>query len=94
MEQRHLTDEQFDALWQEAGARARGERLAAGYPAWRRRQRHATAVAAMLALLAGVAVPMLAQPADMPVYGSVYCNRADIPDSQWTNLAADMLLEA
>lgn len=94
MEHRQLTDNEFEQLWQVAGARSRGQRLAGEYPAWRRQQRRTVVVAATLAMMAGVAIPLFSPTATDPAYLGVCCNHSGIADSQWTHLAEAMLLEA
>lgn len=94
MEHRKLTDNEFEQLWQEAGARSQGQRLAGEYPAWRQQQRRTLVVAATLAVMAGVAIPLFAPNATDPAYLDVCCNHSGIADNQWANLAEAMLLEA
>lgn len=94
MEHRQLTDNEFEQLWQEAGARSQGQRLAKEYPAWRQQQRRTVVVAATLAIMAGVAIPLFSPTATEPDYLGVCCNHSGIADSQWANLAETLLLEA
>lgn len=93
MEHTRLTDNEFEQLWQEAGARGQGQRLAKEYPAWRQQWRHTMSVAASLVVLVGVAVPLLSQPVTSPEYLGVCCNQSGIDDAQWASLATDLLME-
>ena len=86
MEQRRLTDNEFDQLWQEASARSQGLRLSEGYG-------RTLGTLAMLTVVAAVALPLLGSPRS-DVYEHVYCNRIGVADSQWVTLAEDLLLEA
>ena len=92
-----MNEEQFDRLWSEAEAEGLGRRLATEYPAWRQRQRRVGGVVAMLLVTVGLAVPMLTGggPAiESPDgYAAAYCNRADISDQYWVDMASDLLLE-
>ena len=92
MEQRRLTDNEFEQLWQEASARSQGLRLSEGYGQWRRNQRRTLGTLAMLVVL--VAVPLLTGSPQSDVYENVYCNRVGMADSQWVTLAEDLLMDA
>ena len=92
MEQRHLTDNEFELLWQEASARGAGKRLAGEYPAWRRARRRTLGVLAMLVVVVAVAVPWLTYQPSHDEYVCVYCNRPNTTDAQWASLASEMLL--
>lgn len=93
MEQRRLTDNEFDQLWQEASARSQGLRLSEGYGQWQRNRRRTLGTLATLTVVAAVALPLLGSPRS-DVYEHVYCNRIGVADSQWVTLAEDLLLEA
>ena len=94
MEQRRLTDNEFEQLWQEASARSQGLRLSEGYGQWRRNQRRTLGTLAMLTALAAVALPLLTGSPQNDVYKHVYCNRSGVADSQWAELADALLMEA
>ena len=91
-----MTENQFDELWQRAEAESYGQRLAAEYPAWRRRQNRIITVVTSLVLVVTVAVSLhtLLQRQPQPQnYEKVYCNRVGTADAQWVSLAAEMLME-
>lgn len=88
-----MTEEKFDALWQRAEAESHAERLAAGYPAWRQRQRRMTGIAAAVLVAAAVATPLLSPSAENE-FEHVYCNRTGTADAQWAAVAADLLAES
>lgn len=94
MNPRHLTDEQFDALWQRAESDGHAARLAAQYPAWRTRRRRTTGIVASATVLLLVASPFAMNSLRSSQHEKVYCNRSGISDRQWTDLAAAMLLES
>ncbi|MCR5064270.1 MAG: sigma-70 region 4 domain-containing protein [Bacteroidales bacterium] len=89
-----LTNEEFDSLWQRAEVEGYASQLSKEYPAWRTRQRRITGMASvtLVAAMIAVAVPML--PAGHSGYGKVYSNREGIAETQWVNLASEMLLDA
>ena len=53
-----MTENEFDELWQRAEAEGYGQRLAAEYPAWQRKQKRIATVVTSLVLLVAVAVSM------------------------------------
>lgn len=91
-----MTENEFDELWQRAEAESYGQRLAAEYPAWQRKQRRIATVVTSLVLVVTVAVSLhtLLQRQPQPQnYEKVYCNRVGTADAQWVSLAAEMLME-
>lgn len=94
MEHITLTDNEFELLWHEAGARGRGLRMAGEYPAWRQRQRRTLGAAASLLLAVGVALPLLTARPTHGDFEHVYCNHRGIAGSQWASLASELLMEA
>lgn len=87
-----MTDEQFESLWQRAEAENYGNRLSAGYPAWRHRQRRTFGMAAMFMVVVAVVLPLALRQPSPKGYGRVYCNRTGIADSRWADMAADILI--
>lgn len=89
-----MTDEQFDELWQRAESKQYSDALMRDYPAWKHhrkvRQRVAGGVMCM-ALVVGVGLNMFAHRSN-DNYEQVYCNRTDISDAAWVELASDLLL--
>ena len=53
-----MTENEFDELWQRAEAEGYGQRLAAEYPAWQRKQKRIATVVTSLVLLVAVAVSL------------------------------------
>lgn len=92
-----MKQEQFDELWARAEAERYGAKLAAEYPAWRTRQRRRMSVAALVLVVVGTALPLTlggTQPMlEHEGYAKAYCNKADIEDQYWVDLAGDMLME-
>lgn len=91
-----MTENEFDELWQRAEAEGYGQRLAAEYPAWQRKQKRIATVVTSLVFLVAVAVSLhtLLQRQPQPQnYEKVYCNRVGTDDAQWASLAAEMLME-
>lgn len=89
-----MNNQDFDRIWQEAEASGMAHRLAQEYPAWvRRRARIRNGVVAMMCFgaLSWATLPVLL-PQHHDDYIAVCCNRADISDAQWVDLAADMLI--
>ncbi len=89
-----MNEQRFEELWQRAEGAEHGRRLAEEYPVWRQQQRRTMIVAATLAIMAGVALPLFSPTASDPAYLGVCCNHSGIADSQWANLAEELLLEA
>ena len=54
-----MTENEFDELWQRAEAESYGQRLAAEYPAWRRKQTRIITVVTSLVLVVAVAFSIL-----------------------------------
>jgi hypothetical protein len=90
----YMNEQRFEELWQRAEGAEHGRRLAEEYPVWRQQQRRTMIVAATLAIMAGVALPLFSPTASDPAYLGVCCNHSGIADSQWANLAEELLLEA
>lgn len=89
-----MTENQFDELWQRAEAESYSQRLAAEYPAWRRKQNRIITVVTSLVVVVAVAVSVFAIQQHQPQnYEKVYCNRVGTADAQWASLAAEMLME-
>jgi len=89
-----MTENEFDELWQRAEAESYGQRLAAEYPAWRRRQNRIVTVVTSLVVVLAVAVSLFTiQQRQIRTYEKVYCNRVGTADAQWADLAAEMLME-
>lgn len=92
-----MKQEQFDELWSRAEAERYATKLAAEYPAWRTRQRRRMSVAALVLVVAGAAIPLTlggAQPMlEHEGYAKAYCNKADIEDQYWVDLAGEMLMD-
>lgn len=86
-----MNDEQFSRLWAEAEAAGLGRRLAKDYPAWVRRRRRNGGLAVMTVAVLALAVPLLMPASSARSYDSVVCNRSGIDESQWVDLAAEML---
>ena len=80
----------FEELWEKEERRGVEQRLQREYPVWRRRQQHTLRVAAAVAVMVMVAVPLL-KPATPAGFDKVYCNRTGTTDTQWAALAADIL---
>ncbi len=89
-----MNEQRCEELWQRAEGAEHGRRLAEEYPVWRQQQRRTMIVAATLAIMAGVALPLFSPTASDPAYLGVCCNHSGIADSQWANLAEELLLEA
>ena len=89
-----MTENEFDELWQRAEAESYGQRLAAEYPAWRRKQTRIITMVTSLVLVVAVAFSILTlQQRQLRGYEKVYCNRVGTDDAQWASLAAEMLME-
>ncbi len=90
MEQRLMSQEEFEGLWQEAEAETHARKLVSGYAAWKRRQRW-IAVGVMTCLVGAIALFPLQMQQQQKMYDKVYCNRTSIDDSHWVDVASEML---
>ena len=91
-----MTEEEFDALWQRAEAAPHTTRLMEEYPVWRRNRRRNLGVAASLMAVTAVVLPLLTHPllsTNDDSYTAVYCNRPDIPNQYWVDMANALLME-
>ncbi len=89
-----MTENEFDELWQRAEAEGYSLRLAAEYPAWRRKQNRIITAVTSLVVMVAVAVSVFTIQQHQPRnYEKVYCNRVGTTDAQWASLAAEMLKE-
>lgn len=90
-----VNEEQFEQLWEKAGAERYASMLAAEYPAWRVRRRRTMGVVAAVLLVAGMALPMLQNRNGLSdSYLMAYCNRNDVDTEYWVSMADELLLNA
>ena len=90
-----VNEEQFEQLWEKAGAERYATKLAAEYPAWRVRRRRTIGIAAMVLLVAGVTLPMLQNRSGLSDnYLVAYCNQSDVDMDYWVKMADELLLNA
>lgn len=91
-----MTEQEFDALWQRAEATPHTTRLLEEYPAWRRQRRRTLGVAASLVAVTAVALPLLTRPQPTmndDSYTVAYCNRPDMANQYWVDMADALLME-
>lgn len=92
-----MTEQEFDALWQRAEAAPHTSRLLEEYPVWRRQRRRTLGVAASLVAVVAVALPLLTRPQHSMSndnYTVAYCNRPDMTNQYWVDMADALLMEA
>ncbi len=87
-----MNDRDFETLWEKAEAGSHAARLAAEYPAWRRKTRRTLSMVAGVAVVLAVAAPIALAPSTTGNFNKVYSNRADIQDQQWVDLADELLM--
>lgn len=89
-----MDEKRFDELWERAEAGHYADDLAAEYPAWRTRRRRIMGIAALV-LVVGASLPLLptgSQPQTKHEgYTMAYCNRANISDQYWVDMADELL---
>lgn len=93
-----MDEERFEEIWERAEAEHYGQQLAAEYPAWRARRRRVAGMAMLTVAAAGIALPLW-QTSIQPVaqeegYTVAYCNRTDIADQYWANMADELLMNS
>lgn len=90
-----INEEQFEQLWEKAGAEPYATKLAAEYPAWRVRRRRTMGIAAAVLLVVGISLPMLQNNNGLgDNYLMAYCNQSDVDTEYWVNMADELLLNA
>lgn len=89
-----MDEKHFDELWERAETEKYVEDLTAQFPAWRTQRRRTAGMVAGLALVLAVATPLMLSQATPSGYEKIYCNRMDISDQQWVDLADELLMEA
>lgn len=80
----------FEELWKQEERRGVEQRLQREYPAWKRLRQRTAMMAAAVAVMVAVAVPLL-KPATPTDFDRVYCNRSGIADAHWANTAGKIL---
>lgn len=91
-----MTEQEFDALWQRAEATPHTTRLLEEYPAWRRQRRRTLGGAASLVAVTAVVLPLLTRPqptVNDDSYTVAYCNRPDMANQYWVDMADALLME-
>ena len=91
-----MNEQRFEELWQRAEGAEHGRRLAEEYPVWRRQRRRNLSVAASLAVIVAVALPLMSTSHNAVVsdsYAMAYCNRTDISNQYWVDMADALLME-
>ena len=91
-----MTEQEFDTLWQRAAAEPHVARLLEEYPVWHRNRRR-RGVAVTMVALAAVALPLLTLPQPAATdknHTATYCNRPDITEQYWIEMADALLMEA
>lgn len=89
MEQRILTTDEFESLWQQAEADAHSRKLVEGYASWNRKR--SWVVSGVAACMVGIAVFLPLQMQQPRMFDKVYCNRGAIADAHWADVATEML---
>lgn len=96
MKQKIMDEERFDKIWEMAEAERYGQRLAAEYPAWRAKRHRVTGLAVLALIVVGVGLPLwqnsLRATPRHDGYTIAYCNRTDIADQYWVNMADELLM--
>lgn len=89
-----MTEQEFENLWQRAEALPHADGLMEEYPSWQRNRRNRLWVTASLVVATAVALPLLTHPrfsSSDDAYIAAYCNRSDIADQYWVNMADELL---
>lgn len=88
-----IDEKHFDELWEKAEVEKYTESLSAEYPAWRARRRRNMGTAALVLMAAGATLPLLTgTQTGHDSYTVAYCNRANIADQYWVDMADEMLV--
>lgn len=91
-----MNEQRFEELWQRAEGAEHGRRLAEEYPVWRQTRRRNLGVAASLVAVVAVALPLLNpshHAATNDKYTVAYCNRSDMANQYWVEMADALLME-
>jgi len=92
-----MNEQRFEELWQRAEGAEHGRRLAEEYPVWRQHRRRNLGVAASLAVIVAVALPLMNPSHNVAAsdsYTMAYCNRTGITNQYWVDMADALLMEA
>ena len=92
-----MTEQEFDTLWQRTEAEPYAARLLEEYPVWRHNRRRNNGIAASIVVAAAVALPLLTIPKSAPSHDNhtaTYCNRPDMTEQYWVEMADALLKEA
>ena len=92
-----MTNEAFDRLWERAECERYAAEMTAKYPVWRRNSRRNLGLAVSLVAVTAVALPLLTnqRPAAFgDNYTSAFCNKPDIANQYWVDMADALLMEA
>lgn len=93
-----MDEERFEEIWERAEAEQYGHRLAAEYPAWRARRKRMAGMAMLTLTAVGVALPLwrtaLQPTTQQEGYTVAYCNRTDIADQYWADMADELLMNS
>lgn len=92
-----MNEQRFEELWQRAEGAEHGRRLAEEYPVWRQRRRRNLGVFASLVAVVAVSLPLLTHPqtgSSDDAYMMAYCNRPDVTNQYWVEMADALLMEA
>ena len=90
-----IEEKRFDGLWERVEAERYAKSLASEYPAWRARRRRNMGIAALTLVVVGATLPlMLTGTNQLPQHDSytvAYCNRANMTDQYWVDMADELL---
>ncbi len=93
-----MDNAKFDELWQRAEAERYAAQLSSGYGPWRQGVRRKAGIAIMLVAVVAVSLPMLINRSSATVtddsYIMAYCNRNDINEQYWVDMADALLMDA
>lgn len=92
-----MTEQEFDSLWQRAEAKTHSTKLMEEYPKWHGNQRRNIGIVASLVIAVAVALPMTTHPRQDETdrdYTVAFCNKADVSDAYWIEMADALLMES
>ena len=87
-----INEQEFEHLWEQAATQQAVSDMAAGYPACRRRRQQRRSVLGIVAVCLIGGTVLFNFNSDNRRYDNIACNRTDISNEYWLQVADDMLI--
>ncbi len=81
----------FDELWEQEERQGLLSRLQKDYPEWQQRRKRRRTMAAVAIAAVAVLSPVVFHSSPTQTYDYICCNRSDIPEMHWVDVASNIL---